>query len=287
MASNLDDQPQPVASILDKFTKIHRGIEQAREETSKVRIAINEGRRNINRLQQERGSMEASTEREKTERLRIVEATEQVLSKIESLQRDKAELTSDVASSKRKLELTKQVASDYRQAFIQESREFQVSCKRLCTRASLLRMDPKTPLHAYAFSKQHEEEGGGKEKAYQDIILDYERCNQEIEDKDEALTIAMRKNEDAQALFSEADKAREELLSKKSSLKAKASIRETHKSQLQSQLLRIQKEVQELQVNIAKIEEETLQLRVMGANLKKGKSMGASWVTISASWFLT
>ena len=278
MASNLDDQPQPVASILDKFTKIHKGIEQAREETSKVRIAINEGRRNINRLQQERASMEASSEREKEERLRIVEATEQVLSKIESLQREKAEMTSDVASSKRKLELTKQVASDYRQAFIQGSREFQVACKRLCTRASLLRMDSKTPLHAYAISKQYgEEEGGGlEEKGYQDILLDYARCNQEIEDSDEALTIALRKKEDAQALFSEADKAREELLSKKSSLKEKASIRETRKSRLQSQSLRIQKEVQELQVNIAKVEEETQQFRVMGANLKKGTHIEAS-----------
>ena len=271
-------------ALLSKYTQIHHDIDETREETSRVRNKIDETHRKIKSLRQERETLEDGIESEKKKEKQISEETEVVLAQVETLRQKEVQLSSDIVSSKQKLEMTKQSINDYREAFIQESKEFRSSCKRLCTRVGILQMSSQTPLQSYAIvkqqqkqqqqQKQSDDDDGNVQRQYQEIISAVTRSNNKImEEKDkndETLVEAIRKKEDAETLFLNADKVRNELQVKKNVLEEKILKRNTRKCQLQSQLHRLQNEVNEIQVNIAKLEEDTLHSREMGANFKKG-----------------
>ena len=258
------NKTQPVMSLLEKYSTIHQSIDHAREETTKVRAHITETRQKIEFLRQERSSMEDEIQLAEKERQVLTEETEQAISDVEKLQSKKALVTSELACSKRNLDSAKRISQEYHHSFLQEARSFRASCKRLCTRAHILGIGSMAALQSYATVKLDVENQGLEELRRHDHSRE---CNE----KDESVNLAKQHLQASQSSLSKAEQAKERICAEKRALLEKAESRASRKQQLQSQLLRIQKDVEELESSIAAADEDAREAREMGANFEKGE----------------
>jgi chromosome segregation ATPase len=258
-------------SLLEKYSTIHQGIDQAREETTKVQEMIEQTQMEVDRLRQERASMEAAIQLAESECQALTGKTEQALSEVETLQSKKTLVTSELELSKRKLDAAKKMAHDYRHEFLRETRAFRAACKTLAVRAGLLRSTPRAPLRAYAMVQATHPERGGER--HLEMLEFAEQDDENDAEYDEILKGAIENLTAAQESLSKAEEDRECLTGKKTDLLEKAETRTNRKRQLHSQMTRIQADVEELEASIAAVQEEITEAKEMGANFEKGTSV--------------
>lgn len=255
-------------SLLEKYSRIHEGIDQAREETTNLQGMIQQTQMEVERLRQERASMEAAIQSAESEGRVLTEKTEQALSDVETLQSKKTLVTSELELSKRKLDAAKKMAQDYRHEFLRETRAFRAECKTLVVRAGLLRLTPRAPLRAYAMVQaSHPERGDERNPEMPEFAG---RDDENDVEYDEILKGAIESLTAAQESLSKAEEDRECLTSKKKVVLEKAETRTNRKRQLYSQMTRIQTDVEELEASIAAIQEEITEAKEMGSNFERG-----------------
>jgi hypothetical protein len=156
MASTESSPPrqQPVLSLLEKYSNLHKGIEEAREETAACQTKIEEAEIRIAKLMEERQLMTVQ-ERAATEQQRqLLKDTDKALQGSLKLENDYEETLSRKHKAKALLESARQRERQYRQTFLDSSRAFRESCRQLCVRGEIAGVKP---LETYSRVKGQQE----------------------------------------------------------------------------------------------------------------------------------
>ena len=252
-------QQQPVMSLLEKYSNIHRGIDQAREETDKMRLQIEQTNQGIEGLLQERESMQTETEAAQQDQKKLEVEAESTLASLVQLEQDHAFATSKKQQAKTKMQTAQQIVQDHRRTFLETSRNFRSSCKRLCVRAGLLGLK-HAPLQAYIVVKNLDHQ-----------VLEQEDQKDERED-DAEMKEANERLESSRDSRRQTKQERDKCVSRKRMLQEKAETRKSRKLQLQSQLDRIQKDIGEFETQVSNLNEQTAEAREMASSYEHGKS---------------
>lgn len=246
-------------SLLEKYSNIHRGIDQAREETGKMRLQIEQTNEGIEGLLQERESMQTEKEAAQQDQKKLELETENSLASLVQLNQDHAVAASKKQQAKTKMQTAQQIVQDHRRTFLEASRNFRSSCKRVCVRAGLLGLK-HAPLQAYIVVKRLDHHQ----------ILEEEDPRDEHED-DAEMNEAKKRLESSQESERQTKQERNKSLSRKRTLQEKAETRKSRKLQLQSQLDRIQKDVGDLETQVLNLKEQTAEAREMASSYENGK----------------
>jgi chromosome segregation ATPase len=259
-ASPPPKQHQPVMSLLEKYSNIHQGIDQAREETDKMRLQIEQTNQGIEGLLQERESIQTETEAGQQDQKRLEVETEKTLSSLVQLEQDHKSATSKKQEAKTKMQTAQQIVQDHRRTFLETSRNFRSSCKRLCARAGLLGLK-HAPLQAYIVVKRLDRQ-----------VLEEEDQRDEHED-DAEMKVAKERLESSRESQRQKTQERDKFVSRKRMFQKKADTRKSRKLQLQSQLDRIQKDIGDLETQVSNINEQKEEAREMASSYENGASL--------------
>jgi chromosome segregation ATPase len=264
-------------SLLEKYSSIHRGIDQARDETASMRLKIEETQQQIERLKEERASMKDQTKIHGTERKTLESQTEQALVELMELEQTHSIVLAEHGQAKSKLDNVKRLAQEHRQAFLEDTRAFRSSCKRLCVRAGLLGLT-HAPLGAYRIVQQTRgkdahllQEDDDESSSSTNLNTGCGRGQDYDKKNDEEMTQALLCYQNYQKSHRLAEQARDDTAAKKNGIVEKAENRKNRKAQLQAQLERIQKDVGQLESQIAMVGEQTAEAKDMGNNFENGE----------------
>jgi chromosome segregation ATPase len=253
-------QQQPVMSLLEKYSNIHRGIDQAREETDKMRLQIEQTNKGIEGLVQERESMQTETEASQQDQKKLEVETDKTLTSLVQLEQEHAVATSKKQQAKTKMQTAQQIVQDHRRTFLEESRNFRSSCKRLCVRAGLLGLK-HAPLQAYIVVKRLDHP----------ILQEVEDQRDDHEDDTAEMNEAKERLESSRESQRQTKQERDKFESRKRILQEKADTRQSRKLQLQSQLDRIQKDIGDMETQVSNLNEQTTEAREMASSYENGE----------------
>jgi chromosome segregation ATPase len=272
-ASPAKPPQQPVMSLLDKYSNLHRSIDQAREETADHRSQIQENQQLLEKLMEDRHRMEADEQKAQEQRQELAEETDQALKELIQIEQDYALEVSNKDQAKTHLEAATQRADAYRQIFLEATRDFRSACKRLCVRGGRLGM-MHAPLGAYAVVHQEPQlqtifqDGASQPQNDGDHGGDH---NGDHDGDDHELEQALERLKDFEKTYLQAKEARDNISSKKEESLEKAGKRNTQRRQLQSQLDRIMQDVQDVKEQNEVLQQQTKESREMASNFEKGE----------------
>jgi hypothetical protein len=246
-------------SLLEKYSNLHRSIDQARDDTATVQLQIRETHQQLEHLLEDRQRTLTETKTAHEERERLTTETELALTVVVEQQDYYAlRVSTNYEQAKSQLESANARANEYRQTFLGRSRDFRSACKRLC-----VRVHPAMLLEAYALVKRRQE----LQACFQ------QQRQQESSDEENDLEM-MQAEEQVRVQETghlQTQRAKEKLVAKKKALLEKKEKQMSQREQLQSQLDRIQQDVRDAKTQIVDLEQETSESRATACNFQNGE----------------
>ena len=256
---------QPVLSLLDKYSNIHRGIEQAREESARIRSQVEDATLKIEGLQTERESLQCDIVTIESERRNLEDDKTKERSKLVQLERANALAALKNQQAKNELLQTRKLERHLRRNFIDESQEFRSSCKRQCVRAGLLGLK-YAPLRAYLLAR-------GMNKKFRFQVEDQADSLEGGEGQAFRSLETAHKLESCRNSHAEIKNAFQEVVSSRGEVSEKIEDCKNRKLQLQTQLDRIQRNISEFESQIRALEHRTAEAKQNASKFgEKGKS---------------
>ena len=241
--------------LLEKYTALNRCMDDARSENARIQSEKETIRQEIERLEQERVDMEAQTVQARDESSTLHKDVQDALVKCTELEKRHAQALLEKMEARRQLDLAKTLVEQQRQDFLEQSRDFRTTCKRMRLSASAVGEDMAT---SKAFLKRHNvsvnwsdndgSEGGDAE--LQQVLSQHARWKAERDEAERAL-------QDTQA--------REKLSAER------ASTRLERKNQLRAQLERVRRDNTEAENHLKDLDQQTREAREMAHNFEKGR----------------
>ena len=253
-----------VISLLDKYSTLHSNIDKTREELAKHELEFQKAKERVNRLWKERERMTTETQHAAEEKEKYAFETSKALQDLTELEQDYIVAMSKRANAKNRLEATKVRADAYRQSFLEKSRDFRSTCKRLCVREEQLGLE-NVSLQVYAKVKCLAVIDAELTETAEEEHRNNERDDKELKEAEERLQI----REEA---HSKARSAQEKLLAKKMILLETQKKRQSQKQQLQSQLIRIRKDFRYALRQISDLQQQTKESQDLARNFENGEN---------------
>jgi hypothetical protein len=268
-------QQQPVMSLLEKYSNLYRCIDQAREDTAKHQQHIQDTQRQMQGLLEDRNHMQAQEHKAEDERQQLIDEVDQALQDVMGVEQEYTVARANHVKTKSTLEAVTRQSKDYRQHYLQASKAFRSSYKRLCVRGQQQRSSslgswnhPAQALGAYAVAVkrrdlqqvfQQQDDNDSSAGVDRDAVDDELAAVQVLVKAQEQATLQRKRN-------------REVLQAKNKTLLEKASKRKYQRQQLQAQLDRIQQDVRDvLESQIQDLQQQTEECKTMATNFQNGK----------------
>jgi chromosome segregation ATPase len=268
--------PAGAMALYEKYSALHSGIEEARQQISQCQQDQDTLRDKIQRAREERVEMQQETERAKKETQDLHSQVQEALQENDATEQERLTLM-ECTNARRNYQVTKQYIQDQHQSYLESSRDFRQRCKRLRVTASAVGAPMAT---SHAFLALHAEDLSAEE-------LEYLACPMEQQDEeqlDEELEQALEEHERSKKTRDDAraDLQRVRKLDQES--RGRAMNRRHKKEQLEAQLERLRNDVTDLRLELSTIENETQEAKEYAQNFERGMSCWASFkVKVSSS----
>ena len=128
-------------SLFERFSNINRGIDEAREEMKQMRRKTEEIQESIEKTRQEKATMEADSTTAYEEANEFYQRVDDACAELSKLQSEKSRALMEKQKAQRELDVVKAFVDEHRSEFLNQSREFRASCKRVRLRASDLGLE--------------------------------------------------------------------------------------------------------------------------------------------------
>ena len=241
-------------ALLEKYSALNRGMDESRRENSLTKSMMESVRQQIERLRVERQDLEAQTQVAREDTVDLHKDVQEALAKLRELEDKHAQALLEKMGAQWRVEFTKQYVDDQRQRFLETSRDFRTTCKRMRLSASAVGDDT---VISKAFLERH----GG---FYSDDESDGTQKDAELEQ----LMEEHRRRKNAR---DEAVRVLHAVQVKEKDCLERSASRSERKGQLLAQLDRIHKENVDLEQQLKSLDQQTREAREMSHNLEKGE----------------
>jgi hypothetical protein len=300
-------QQQPVASLLEKYSNLHKGIDQAREEYKKRISEIQGIEQAIEQLvEMDRPDMEQRTNKTIQEQQDLTQTLELTHERLVQVQEAESQVKSARDQDLIKLEVAKRISRDNQYRFLQACKDFQGKVQRWSYLGECVGMKKLSiSLNAYTAlllmkatgneereNKDEDEQEKNEDcdgnnidrndemrsKLFQSLFStliemadadDKEEQDQETDDED--LQQAIKNLLHQKQLHDEIQKDVLELKTQKTTLLQQIEKRVSQKQNLQSQCDRLNTDVHDLRTQIESFQRQTEEAESMKAAFKNGK----------------
>ena len=290
---------QPVVSLLEKYSNLHRGIDQARKQYTERQVEIESIESEIEKIVEH--DRPATNEAIETA---IVEKT-LLLQNLSKLSANLAEAQRIEMSAKSSLELTKLKELNAIEASTSDQRKFFTACKCFRNQVTTLSLRSEcfgltssvaTPLDAYAtlricgrasYKQKHAEKGSddaNDDERFRSINHSFlaasigliensknSNSDEPAEENDDEIQDLLRQLKEQQKRNSDSRKVLEEEKTKQSSLQLADDKRDSQKKDLQSQYERLQQNIRDAQSQIENLKQQTEEAQKMTKEFQNGK----------------
>ncbi|VEU34484.1 unnamed protein product [Pseudo-nitzschia multistriata] len=257
------EQQQPVVSLLEKYSSLHRGIDEARKEYAEKQMEIESIEGKIHRLVSVDGpETEAATEKAIQERDDLLRTLEELTTKdLVDAQDREFRAQTKLALARSKEEKAIQAAQDDQTNFLLECKTFREKIRTLILRGELYDFKSRlAPIGAHiilggnhtVFSGSQREDdtkngtGNDSSENFQllcDLLLQEANKNNDNYEEDEELQELLQQLRTQKEKTKKSRQAWEEATQKLSSAQQAMEKRENQKKDLQSQCERLEKDV--------------------------------------------
>lgn len=310
MQPSNDDEPQKnnaAMNLFEKYSCLNQSIDETREILKQVRWKIEQTNESIESTRQERDSMQRDTSTAHAEANDFHRQVDEAYEKLSKIQTEHSRILMEKQRAERQLEGVKSFVEENRRQFLDQSREFRASCKRVRLRANDLgleyapsrafatvMMDPLIPEEWQKVGNAvspcsvmpcafQEDESGVHRPALmpgneQLLVLDGSTNDSGVDPAkwvpdpcDEEMKEALELFKKERELHEEVKYSLEQLKAKSASLNERAANRRHRTEKLQSQLDRISGENASLEDQIVELEQVTINTKEMAESYKKSK----------------
>lgn len=242
-------------NLLEKYTTLNRSMDDARRENSQIQAEKESIQLEIDKLQTQRVEMQEQTQQARDETGVLSTRVNEALDEYNKLEQRHAQALLDKTEAHRQLQFTKSFIDSSRLEFLQQSRDFRTTCKRMRLSASSVGEESATCM---AFLERH------------DVSVDWTNDiqdtmdNGDLERAIQTHAQCLQERNDAQRTLA-AVRAREEASSQKSQ------SRQSQKNKLLAQLERVRRETMDCENQLKDLDQQTKEAREMAHNYEKGE----------------
>ena len=264
-------------SVLEKYSSINRDIELARNERAQTESDTAVTQELMRELTQQRSTLEADTVQAVEEAAVFHGRVDVAYAEYTNVEQEHTQAFLSKDRAQQEQTCLQQCLAEYRQGFLEQSREFRSNCKRMRLRASALGLD-----HASirAFSIVNDMDGFiYNELDHPPALADDDEDDTEgdpgdwvVEDGDEEMQGLLLLYHKEQQAFETATQHFQECKTRKETELQKASSRKDRKDKLQAQVDKIQKVNVDLESEIQEQESLAQEIKLMRDSYAKSKS---------------
>ena len=309
-------------NIFEKYSSLNRGIEDTRNAMKATKDKMEEIHQAIRTSRQERASMQRDIGVAHQEANDFHQQVDQGNETIFQLQADQSRAMAEQRRAQRELEGVKAFVEEQRRQFLDRSREFRASCKRVRLRASSMGLE-YAPLRAFATvnSMMADEDAhdsspngdGESSNAPPMVVLpssfeenddgmfrpavESEGGIETVTDETSTLSdpgqwIADARDEDMKdaletyrkelASYTHAKQELEDLKAQHKKAQDQAASRAQRKQQLLAQMQRIEKDNTDMEQELVQLEQDTQESKELGRGFEKGMVLFCGVLSLSA-----
>jgi chromosome segregation ATPase len=253
VTSTMSSSQPGAMALLEKYTALNRGMDEARREASATKSKMESVRQQIDRLRVERRNMEAQTQDAKEDTVGLHKDVQEALAKLRELEDRHAQALLNKMEAQRRLDFTKQYVEEQRQQFLETSRDFRTCCKRVRLSTSAIGEDlviSKAFLERHGAYYSEDEESDEKDTEFDQTMVEHRRRKSARDGTERVLRAIQVKEKDSSE---------------------RSASRSERKSQLLAQLDRVRKDNADLEQQLKSLDHQTREAREMSHNLEKGK----------------
>lgn len=253
-------------NLLEKYTALNRSIDDARHENAQIQSKKESILQQVEKLRGERVDAQAQTTQAREDTVTLNKQVQEELVKCAELEDGHAQALLDKMETRRQLEFAKQYVQEQRHEFLEKSRDFRTTCKRMRLSASAVGEEEAS---SKAFLERH------------DVNVDWSDSDEHVNDVELEHALAeharrkLERDKAQRAL--QAAQARENI-----SLK-KAADRLERKKQSLAQLERVRRDNADAENELKDLDQQTREARDMAHNYEQGEVQCFNHVIVHVS----
>lgn len=242
-------------NLLEKYTTLNRSMDDARRENAKIQAEMESIRLEIEKLQSQRVEMKAQTKQAQDETASLHTRVNDALDEYNKLEQRHSQALLNKTEACRQLQFTKSYIDSSRLDFLQQSRDFRTTCKRMRLSASAVGEESATSM---AFLEHHH------------VTVDWTNDTQDTTDNGD-LEQAIQAHAQCKQERDEAQRTLEAVRAREEAASIKSSSRESQKNKLLAQVERVRRETTDCEHQLRDLDQQTKEAREMAHNYEKGK----------------
>jgi predicted nuclease with TOPRIM domain len=240
-------------NLLEKYTTLNRSMDDARRENAKIQAEMESIRLEIEKLQSQRVEMKAPTKQAQDETASLHTRVNDALDEYNKLEQRHSQALLNKTEACRQLQFTKSYIDSSRLDFLQQSRDFRTTCKRMRLSASAVGEESATSM---AFLEHHH------------VTVDWTNDTQDTTDNGD-LEQAIQAHAQCKQERDEAQRTLEAVRAREEAASIKSSSRESQKNKLLAQVERVRRETTDCEHQLRDLDQQTKEAREMAHNYEK------------------